>query len=78
MNPVSARTRLITERQLGILFPQLLHQLLQRRHRIGDLPQVTHFATSSFGDRNRNRLFVHIHPNVLAKLLHDLPPQLRL
>ena len=57
---------------------QLLHQLLDRFRRIGDLPQVAHLAALRLGHRYRNRHLVHIHADVLAKLLHDLPPQWRL
>ena len=39
---------------------------------IGDLPDITNFASPRIGYRNRNRRLVNIQPNELAKLLHDL------
>lgn len=45
---------------------------------IGDLDNETHFATTTFSDGYSDGFLVHIQSNVFAKLIHDLPPQLRL
>lgn len=59
-------------------FAQLRHQFRDRHRRVWDLAEEARFATGFIRNRDRDGRFVNIKPHKFAKLVHDLPPQLRL
>ena len=75
-DPIAAGTGLVAERQHLPGRAQFLHKLRHRLWGVGDLPVIAGLALTGFGDRYRDGVFVCIQPYILAKLRHDLPPQL--
>jgi hypothetical protein len=72
MDPISACACLLAKREMRVSFSQLPNQLFGRLRCVGNLPNIANFTSVRIGYRNRNRRLVNIHPNELAKLLHDV------
>ena len=73
-NCVAAGAGFVAERQPSSAALELRHQFrdgLGRVHDLAHIPQLT----GRVGDRHGNRFLMHIQAHVLAKLVHDLPPQ---
>ena len=76
--PVATGSGFVHKRQRAPAFLQYAYQLHHRLGRIGNLAHKTHFTTVRVRHGNCNQLLVHIQPNILDKLVHDLSPQFRL
>jgi len=71
---IPAWAGLAAERKAGPLLSQPPHQLHHLLRGVGDLAVVAHLPTLGIGDGNGDGFFVDIQSDVLAKLVHGLPP----
>ncbi len=75
LNAVAARPGLITEPQFAPAATELCRQRLQRSRCVRDLPMLAHFPpVAHFGNRDRDRILVHIQADVGDKLFQDPSP----
>lgn len=74
VSPVAAGAGFVAERQPSGAPLELSNEFRNGLGRVHDLAQIPHFA-SRVGDRHGNRFLMYIQAHVLAKLVHDLPPQ---
>jgi hypothetical protein len=74
MKDIPARTSLVAEQQLRLLLPEAPHQLRHLLRGVGDFPVVAHLSALGIGDGYGDGFFVDIQSDVLAKIVHGLPP----
>ena len=75
LNAVTARSGFIAEPQFAAIACQLCNQRLQGSRRVRDLAILAHFIPlARLGERHRNRILVHIQPDVRDRLLQDPSP----
>ena len=75
LNPIAARSGLITEPKLVPSARQFRSQSLQSRRRVRDLAILAHvLAPARLGKRDRNRVLVHVKADICDSFVQDPSP----
>src|ERR1700678_4314965 len=75
LNPIAARSGLITEPKLVPSARQSHSQSLQSRRRVRDLAILAHvLASARLGKRDRNRVLVHVKADICDSFVQDPSP----
>jgi hypothetical protein len=75
LNPIAARSGLVTEAKLVPRARQLCRQSLHSRRRVRDLAILAHIAPRArLGKRDRDRVLVHVQTDIRDRLIQDPSP----